>query len=79
MFLAVDVWWQRYYDKPDAPFSWEPELVEVLDSGTLAFSTGPVRDPDGRLIANVTSIWRLEGPTQRRIGLDKGNPVCDRP
>lgn len=26
----------------EAPFSWEPAQVEVLDSGTLALSSGPV-------------------------------------
>ncbi|MDB5871502.1 MAG: hypothetical protein JWQ07_944, partial [Ramlibacter sp.] len=28
--------WARFYAKPDAPFSWAPEEVEVLDSGNLA-------------------------------------------
>src|SRR3954467_8918956 len=36
--------WKRLFEKPQAPFSWEPEHVEVLDSGTLAMSSGPVRD-----------------------------------
>ena len=70
-------WWKRYYNKPQAPFSWEPERVEVLDSGTLALSTGPVRDPDGKLFATFTSIWRLEAPGTWRIIFDKGNEVCD--
>ena len=39
---AVADVWKRFYEKPDAPFSWQPEIVEVLDSGTLALSTGPV-------------------------------------
>lgn len=70
-------WWKRYYDQPQAPFSWEPERVEVLDSGTLALSTGPVRDPNGKLFATFTSIWRLEAPGTWRIIFDKGNEVCD--
>src|SRR5256885_5401896 len=36
--------WKRFYDAPKAPFSWEPEQVEVLDSGTLALSSGPAWD-----------------------------------
>ena len=36
--------WARFFEGPKAPFSWEPETVEVLDSGTLALSTGPVRN-----------------------------------
>src|SRR5712691_11175635 len=69
-------WWKRYYEGPDAPFSWEPEDVEVLDSGTLAMSSGPVRDPKGALIATFTSIWRLEDTGKWRIIFDKGNRVC---
>jgi hypothetical protein len=69
-------WWKRYYEGPDAPFSWQPEDVEVLDSGTLAISSGPVRDPKGALIATFTSIWRLEDTGTWRIIFDKGNQVC---
>ncbi|WP_394779421.1 YybH family protein [Undibacterium sp.] len=69
--------WKRLYEKPGAPFSWEPEHVEVLASGTLALSSGPVRDPQGKLIATFTSIWRLEAPGTWRIIFDKGNDACD--
>ena len=74
---AVADGWKRFYDKPQPPFSWEPEKVEVLDSGTLALSSGPVRDPSGKLIATFTSIWRLEAPGTWRIVFDKGNDACD--
>jgi ketosteroid isomerase-like protein len=76
---AVADRWKAYYEKPEAPFSWEPESVEVLDSGKLALSTGPVRDPAGKVIGTFTSIWRLEEPGKWRIVFDKGNPVCDKP
>jgi ketosteroid isomerase-like protein len=69
--------WQRFYDKPEAPFSWQPEQVQVLESGDLALSTGPVRDSKGKLFATFTSIWRREAPGQWRIVFDKGNEVCD--
>lgn len=72
-------WWRRYFGKPAAPFSWEPEQVEVLESGTLALSSGPVRDPQGKSIATFTSIWRLEAPGVWSIVFDKGNEVCDCP
>ncbi|MFA6235354.1 MAG: nuclear transport factor 2 family protein [Bacteroidota bacterium] len=74
---AVADWWKRYFEGPDAPFSWEPEQVEVLESGALALSTGPVYDPSGKLIATFTSIWRQEGPGIWRILFDKGNDVCE--
>lgn len=69
--------WQRFYEKPEAPFSWQPEQVQVLDSGDLALSTGPVRDEKGKLFATFTSIWRREAPGQWRIVFDKGAAVCD--
>ena len=69
--------WKRFYTGPQAPFSWEPAEVVVLESGTLALSTGPVRDPKGKRIATFTSIWRLEAPGTWRIVFDKGEDACD--
>ncbi len=68
--------WQRFFEAPAAPFSWQPKKVEVLDSGGLALSTGPVHDAAGKLISRFTSIWRQEAPGQWRIIFDKGNEVC---
>lgn len=64
--------WQRFFQVPYAPFSWKPERVEVQDSGQLALSTGPVFDPNGKLIAHFTSIWRHEAPGVWRVIFDKG-------
>lgn len=69
--------WKPFFAEPEAPFSWRPETVEVLDSGTLALSTGPVHDAGGKLISRFTSIWRLEAPGQWRIVFDKGAKVCE--
>ena len=71
--------WKRFYEGPTAPFSWQPEQVEVLPSGQLALSSGPVRDAQGQLIATFSSIWRLEAPGVWRIVFDKGDDVCDGP
>lgn len=76
---AVIEAWSRYYDGPEPPFSWEPDQVEVLDSGKLALSTGPVRDPGGKVIARFQSIWRLEAPGVWRIVFDKGGPPSPGP
>ena len=73
----VAAFWKRFYEKPQAPFSWQPETVEVLESGNLALSSGPVFDPSGRKFATFTSIWRQESPGVWRIVFDKGNPECD--
>ena len=73
---AVGQAWRRFFEGPAAPFSWEPETVQVLDSGTLALSSGPVHDPEGKLVGAFTSIWRQEAPGTWRIVFDKGCQVC---
>lgn len=72
--------WKRFFEQPDAPFSWEPAQVELLDSGLLALSTGPVKTPDGTIVATFTSIWRYEGSSWR-ILFDRGVdlPSCAAP
>lgn len=69
--------WKRFFERQSAPFSWEPSQVDVLDSGTLAHSSGPVRDPSGKVIATFNSIWRLEAPGVWKIVFDKGCDACD--
>ena len=69
---AVAGFWARYYRDVVAPFSWEPDEVQVLDWGRLALSAGPVRDPQGRLIGRFSSVWRQEKPGVWRIVFDRG-------
>jgi len=69
--------WKRFYTGEKAPFSWEPERVEVLDSGTLAMSTGPVRDPAGKRVGTFNSVWRRDGDGRWKIVLDNGCPPCE--
>jgi ketosteroid isomerase-like protein len=73
---AVADAWKAFYEGPKAPFSWEPDAVEVLDSGRLALSSGPVHDPDGKRVGTFNSVWRLEADGQWRIVFDKGCPPC---
>ena len=68
--------WRPYYDGPQAPFSWEPEQVEVVDSGTLAYSGGPVFDASGKRVGRFNSIWRLEAPGRWKIVFDRGDAPC---
>jgi len=74
---AIAEAWKQFFIKPAAPFAWEPDEVEVLASGTLARTSGPVYAPDGRLIARFASVWRLEAPHTWRIVFDAGTEVCD--
>jgi ketosteroid isomerase-like protein len=73
---AVAEGWKAYFDGARAPFSWRPEHVQVLDSGTLALSQGPVFDPDGTRVGTFTSTWRLEKDGEWRVVLDSGCPPC---
>jgi ketosteroid isomerase-like protein len=69
--------WKAYFNGPQAPFSWAPEQVQVLDSGVLALTSGPVRDPSGKRIGTFNSVWRREGKGRWRIVFDNGCPACD--
>lgn len=67
--------WAPSFAGAQAPFSWEPDQVEVLASGSLALSTGLVKDPGGKVIARFNSIWRMEAPNAWRVVFDKGSPA----
>ena len=64
--------WKRFYTAPKAPFSWQPDHVQVLDSGGLGYSTGPVFDAEGKQFARFYSTWRREASGAWRIVFDDG-------
>ena len=69
--------WKRFYETPKAPFSWRPERVEVLDSGTLGMTSGPVFDESGQRVGTFNSVWRREPDGTWRIVFDIGCPSCE--
>jgi len=69
--------WKAFFQGAQAPFSWAPEFVEVLDSGRLAMSSGPVRDPSGKRTGTFNSVWRRESDGKWKIVLDNGCPACN--
>lgn len=73
---AVLAGWRKFFDGPQAPFAWEPDQVEVLADGTLAHSSGPVRDPAGTTLTRFNSVWRLEPDGIWRVVFDRGDPPC---
>jgi ketosteroid isomerase-like protein len=73
---AVVEGWKAFFDGPNAPFSWTPESVEVLESGALAHSSGPVYDPQGKRVAIFNSIWRRGDDGRWRVVFDKGCDAC---
>lgn len=72
---AIVARWSRFFEGPEAPFSWAPQEVVVLDSEPLGLSTGPVHDRAGNLVGSFTSIWRREADGWR-IVFDKGCDAC---
>lgn len=76
---AVAAAWAPYFEGADAPFSWKPEAVAVLASGTLGLTSGPVLDPAGKRIGTFNSVWRREKDGSWRIVFDRGCPPCHCP
>jgi ketosteroid isomerase-like protein len=74
---AVAKGWKGFYEGDKAPFSWEPDSVEVLASGNLAISSGPVYGSDGTVRSRFNSIWRQDAPGVWHVVFDKGSPVCN--
>lgn len=71
---AVLAGWKAFFDGPAAPFSWDPDQVEVLASGDLALSTGLVKNAQGAVTARFNSIWQRQADGQWRVIFDKGGP-----
>jgi ketosteroid isomerase-like protein len=71
---AVLAAWKPFFDGAQAPFSWEPDQVEVLSSGDLALSTGLVKNPAGAVTARFNSIWQRRADGGWQVIFDKGGP-----
>lgn len=69
--------WKPYFEEAAPPFSWEPEIIEVLESGKLALSSGPVLDATGNRVGTFNSIWRLDESGDWKVIFDKGNKFCE--
>jgi len=79
---AVAAGWKPYFEGDTASFSWDPDVVVGLSSGTLALSSGPVYDAGGKRIGTFNSVWRRDDSGRWKIVFDKGCPPCncaDRP
>jgi ketosteroid isomerase-like protein len=65
--------WEPYFEGPDAPFSWHPDVVEVLDSGRLALTSGSVLAASGEPLGRFNSVWRKDADDQWRVVFDRGS------
>lgn len=71
--VAIGEWWRRMFDGLEAPITWVPDQVQVLDDGSLALSTGPVTRADGSLDGRFNSVWRRDADGVWRVVFDKGS------
>lgn len=69
--------WSGFFADKDAPFSWQPDMAIVLDSGTLGLTSGPVFDPAGTRVGTFNTTWRRETSGEWRVVFDKGCPPCE--
>ncbi len=65
--------WRRFFHGEVAPFSWSPDLVQVLESERLALSSGPVMAASGETTGRFNSIWRKDDAGRWWIVFDKGS------
>jgi ketosteroid isomerase-like protein len=70
---AIAQAWTPFFEGETAPFSWHPDLTEVLGSGRLALSSGPVVGASGEVVGRFNSIWRKDEDGQWRVVFDKGS------
>lgn len=47
-------WWKKYYEEIEPPFTWKPDLIEVLPSSNLALSIGIIFAKD-KLVSKFSS------------------------
>ncbi|GGA78122.1 hypothetical protein GCM10011521_15610 [Arenimonas soli] len=73
---AILAAWGKYFEGEQAPFSWRPETVVVLDGGQLAQTKGPVLDPDGKPIMEFRSTWRRDPDGRWKVVFDDGTCLC---
>jgi ketosteroid isomerase-like protein len=71
---AVAEAWARFFVAEQAPFSWRPEVVSVLDSGKLGLTSGPIFDAAGNPVGTFSSIWRKAADGSWEIVFDRGCP-----
>ena len=70
---AISKAWAQYYEGEKAPFSWYPDVIEVLESGQLALTSGPVQSASGKILGRFSTIWRKDKDGQWRVVFDKGS------
>lgn len=75
---AILAHWKRFFESAAAPFSWAPEVAEVVPSaGPLGYTEGPVKSPAGTTFARFHSTWQRGAGGRWLVVFDNGQRVCD--
>lgn len=75
---AILAHWKRFFEPAAAPFSWAPEVAEVVPSaGPLGYTEGPVKSPAGATFARFHSTWQRGANGRWLVVFDNGQRVCD--
>jgi ketosteroid isomerase-like protein len=75
--------WSVFFTPEGPTIKWRPQIVEVLENGTLALSRGPYQtestDADGNAVQSwgtFNSVWRLNEDGEWRVVFDAGSPAA---
>jgi ketosteroid isomerase-like protein len=78
--------WSVFFTSDGSTIKWRPQIIQVLENGTLALSRGPYKsesvDADGNQVVNwgtFNSVWRLNDDGQWRVVFDAGSPAANEP
>ena len=78
--------WSVFFTTDGPTIKWRPQIIQVLENGTLALSRGPYKsesvDADGNHVVNwgtFNSVWRLNDDGQWRVVFDAGSPAAGEP
>jgi ketosteroid isomerase-like protein len=78
--------WAVFLSSDGPSIKWRPQIVEVLEDGTLALSRGPYRvitmDDSGNeteLWGTFNSVWRLQPDGEWKVVFDAGNASATPP
>ena len=78
--------WSVFFSDDAPQMKWRPQIVEVLNDGTLALSRGPYRmivtGEDGALTerwGTFNSVWRKQDDGAWKVVFDAGNEAAEAP
>ena len=83
---AVATAWSAFFTEDGPRIKWRPQIVEVLEDGTLALSRGlykmSVSDDAGTVSEHwgtFNSVWRLQEDGSWKVVFDAGSPAAAAP